>query len=522
VRRANALAAAVLAGALLILSFPKWGTGAVAWIALIPLFHALTRLSGRWAGRLAYVSGLVASVGLLYWTGLVVVQYGGLSRPLGLAAMLALCLVVALFFGLFGALVGLWLRAFGPRAILAAPLAWVAVEWLRASGPLSFPWCLLGYSQHDNLPVAQLASLTGVYGLSFVVAASASLVAGALRARLPRERVALAGLLVLLVGGVWGFGRVRLASPIEESGRLRVGLVQASVAQEEKWDDELALRNVEWHAALTRQAAGAGAELVVWPESAVPFYYDWDAVDAARLRALAGTTGVHLLFGNDDFDRNGGQPRIFVGAKMLAPDGRLTLRYHKMQLVPFGEYVPMQGLLGALGVRRLVERVGSFTPGDTAAVGDCLGHSLGVTICYEAIFPGLVRRFTVNGAELLANVTNDGWYGRTSAPYQHLAMARLRAVENGRALVRAANTGISALVDPRGRIIGATELFARTSLVGEVPLTRALTFYGRRGDVFAWSCVVATALLSLVAGWRLLRRGPAIRRDARPGAAEVR
>jgi apolipoprotein N-acyltransferase len=183
-----------------------------------------------------------------------------------------------------------------------------------------------------------------------------------------------------------------------------------------------------------------------------------------------------------------------VGAKLLAPDGAVGLRYHKVRLVPFGEYVPLQPLLtlGGRHAAKLVRQVADFTPGTEAMVGEVDGHRVGASICYEAIFPDFVRQFAAAGADLLVNVTNDGWYGRTSAPYQHLAMARFRAVENGRYLVRAANTGISAVVDSRGRLLARTQLFERTYLVREVPLLAGTTFYTRHGDVFAWACFGAS------------------------------
>jgi apolipoprotein N-acyltransferase len=183
---------------------------------------------------------------------------------------------------------------------------------------------------------------------------------------------------------------------------------------------------------------------------------------------------------------------------MLSPEGELVLRYHKMQLVPFGEYVPLQKVLtlGGRVTAKLVEQVADFTPGREAVVGEAFGHRLGGFICYESVFPHLVRRFTAGGAALLVNVTNDAWYGRTSAPYQHLAMTRLRAVENGRYLVRAANTGISAVVDPRGRLVATTALFDRTVLVTDVPLVQGETFYARHGDVFAWGAFGASLALT--------------------------
>jgi apolipoprotein N-acyltransferase len=188
---------------------------------------------------------------------------------------------------------------------------------------------------------------------------------------------------------------------------------------------------------------------------------------------------------------------------MLTPEGEVVYRYHKMQLVPFGEYVPLQPLLtlGGRVVAKVVQQVADFTPGREATVAEADGRRLGTFICYEAIFPHLVRRFTAQGAELLVNITNDAWYGRTSAPHQHLAMTVFRAVENQRYLVRAANTGIPAVVDPRGRVVASTALFDRTVLVREVGLLAGRTFYSRYGDVFAWSCLAATLGITL-AGFR--------------------
>jgi apolipoprotein N-acyltransferase len=248
----------------------------------------------------------------------------------------------------------------------------------------------------------------------------------------------------------------------------------------------------------------------VWPESALPFLFDRTPVVRAQLQRLVQEYGISLLFGNDDREERGDEPgRIWVGAKMLDPQGAVVLRYHKMRLVPFGEYVPVQSVL-TLGGRfsaKLVQEVGEFTPGEEYAVGAVDGHPIAAFICYEAIFPDLVREFAARGAQLLVNITNDGWYGRTSAPYQHFAMAKFRAVENERYLVRAANTGITAVVDPRGRVLDRTELFERTVLVREVALLAGSTFYTRHGDVFAWACLGAA--VALTAAGLGKPRGPA-------------
>ena len=489
----------MLSGVLLALSFPKFGHGAVAWVALAPLLIALASArSGAHGFRLGYLTGAVSSLGLVYWTALVVTQFGGLPLPVGIAVMVLLCLALALFPSLFGWCVATWSRALGPGALLLAPVAWVATEILRAHTLFNFAWCLLGYSQHANLPVLQLARYGAVYGVSFVVAAVAATLAyiAVEPAPAPRRRAGLATAAVLAV--VWVHGAWLLRQPLPEAGRVRVGLVQASILQDEKWEPGRAWRNVEEHLRLTEDAARRGAALVVWPESAVPFFFDRDPVVSDLLREAARRHRIHLVFGNDDRDAGDDERRfrIWVGAKMLAPDGELALRYHKMRLVPFGEYVPIQSVLATAGVGKLVQRVGEFTPGDELALGSMDTHRLAVFICYEAIFPDLVRGFVQRGADLLVNITNDGWYGRTSAPHQHMAMAVFRAVENGKSLVRAANTGITAMVDARGRVRQKTALFDRTALVGDVAIVPGRTPYARHGDVFAWACLGATVALT--------------------------
>jgi apolipoprotein N-acyltransferase len=498
---------AVASGVLLALSFPKFGHGLVAWVALVPLLVALAGARSTSHGfRLGYLAGAVSSLGIVYWTSLVVVQYGGLSMPMGIAVMVLLCLALALFPCLFGWVMAFWARTWGPGALLAAPVAWVAMEVLRGHTLFNFAWCLLGYSQHAHLPMIQIARFGAVYAVSFVVAASSAAIAYAIvePRRGPRLRALLGA--ALLVGGVAADGLWRLRAPIPDSGRLTVGLVQAAIRQEDKWDADEAFANLGHHVALTREAAARGARLVVWPESSLPWLYDRNPAIAAQLQGLTRELDVHLLFGNDDredgvTDQRG---RIWVGAKMLTPGGDVAFRYHKMRLVPFGEYVPVESVL-TLGGRysaRVVDAVGAFTPGTEYAVGEVDGRRLGVSICYEAIFPDLLREFTVRGADLLVNVTNDAWYGRTSAPHQHFAMAVFRAVENGKYLVRAANTGISAVVDPRGRVLERTALFERRAIVRDVPIVPGLTFYARRGDVFAWGCLGAAGALTGVAAAR--------------------
>jgi len=478
-------------------------------VALAPLLVALGGTSGWRSARLGYVTGAVSSVGLLYWTALVVIQYGGLALPVGILVMVALCLAFSVFHALFGWGTARLVAAFGPTGLLGAPLLWTGLEYARTHTFFSFPWVLLGYSQQALLPFAQLASIAAVYGVSLLVCSVSALLALAAVDPRARARRAALGSIALVVGAAWGWGSWQMGRPVAETGRVKVGLVQGGVRQEDKWVPEYASANVGRHLQLTERAADAGARLVVWPESAVPFLFDEDPGLAALLREAVRRRGVYLFFGNDDRERLPGQRRIYVGAKLLDPSGELVARYHKIHLVPFGEYVPLQPLftLGGRFAAKLVQEVSDFTPGAEATTGVVDGHRVGGFICYEAIFPSLVRRFAAGGAELLVNVTNDAWYGTTSAPHQHLAMAAFRAIENRRYLVRAANTGISAVVDPRGRVIEPTRLFDTAVLVREVPFVAEETFYTRHGNV----CAQAAAALALALVAATFRRRALIR-----------
>lgn len=504
--RRDALAA--LSGLLLVLSFPKFGHGAVAWVALVPLLVGLCGATGWQALRSGYLMGAVSSLGLLYWTALVVVQYGGMPLVVGALVMVALCLAFSVFHAVFGWVAARFVATFGPAGLLGAPLAWAALEYVRSITFFEFPWCLLGYSQIDQPAFVQGAAVTAVYGVSFLVVAVSALLALAAVARSESaRRRALVGAAGVLAAA-WVYGAWQLRQPLRETGRLSVGLVQGGIRQEDKWVPEYAWANVDRHLELSHQAAARGARLVVWPESAVPFVFDADPALAALLRRLVRDESIYLFFGNDDRESApDGDRKIYVGAKLLDPDGRLTARYRKIRLVPFGEYVPMAPLftMGGRFVAKMVQEVSDFTPGTEAVTGTVDGGRIGGSICYEAIFPSLVRRFTAGGAQLLVNITNDAWYGTTSAPWQHLAMARMRAVENGRYLVRAANTGVSAVIDPRGRLVESTRLFEATVLVREVPLVASETFYVRHGDLFAHACL-AGALALLAAGLRRPRR----------------
>jgi apolipoprotein N-acyltransferase len=246
------------------------------------------------------------------------------------------------------------------------------------------------------------------------------------------------------------------------------------------------------------QAADQGARLVVWPESATPFLFEHDAIGRTAVIDVVRRRGIHLLFGSDQIE-SGSPPRYFNSAFLLNPAGATAGVYRKMHLVPFGEYVPLKRLL--FFAAPLVEAVSDFSPGERAVVMPLGNHTLSTAICYEIVYPDLVADFVQHGSQLLTTITNDAWYGESSAPYQHFEQAALRAVEQGRYLIRAANTGISGIVDPYGRVVVASPIFERTVVTGDVRFLTGRTIYGRTGDAFAFACTLLT-LLALIAAWR--------------------
>jgi apolipoprotein N-acyltransferase len=468
----------------------------------------LTRGPGlRRAFNLGLVTGIVYFTGTLYWITRVMVVYGGLQRWVAVIVNAAMIVCLALHVALFALIVRRTMLTQGPVAVVAAPVVWVATELTRTYVPhIGFPWVLLGYSQAGVLPIAQLASVFGVYGVSMLVAAaSAALAAIAVGSWPPRgmRRYLPAAVVLVLVIGVAAWGRARLAASewTRVGEAVRVGIVQGNVDQAIKWDAAHAASIFQDHVRLTKQALASGAEFVLWPESSMPFLFEENPADAEKIRALAREHGVPILFGSDQIewrDVNGRRvlDKLYNAAFLVRPDGSTAGVYRKIHLVPFGEYVPLKRFL--FFAAPLVEAVSDFSAGEKAELLPVGAHRVSTAICYEIVYSELVRRFVAAGSELLTTITNDAWFGATSAPYQHFAQASMRAIEDGRYLVRSANTGISGIVDPYGRVLAQTAIFEPAVVVGSVRYLQTSTFYVRHGDLVAYASA-AIALVLLVA-----------------------
>jgi apolipoprotein N-acyltransferase len=492
-----------VSGALLAGSFPESGHPAVAWFALAPLLLTLTSGSPGRAFTLGFLAGVIYFTGTLYWITRVMAVYGGLQQWVAVLVNGALILFLALFPAMFAVIVRIATAKLGRPAIVAAPLVWVATELGRTYVFTGFPWVLLGYSQATVLPIAQLASVVGVYGVSALVASVSAAVVLALRDGPPLRRFAPALVTLLLIASTaaWGSARVAGAALTRAGTGLRVGIVQGNVDQAEKWNPARAGEILERYLATTREAIAGGARLVVWPEASMPFGFGEHADGSGRIQAIARESGAAILVGSDEIER-GAETRYYNSAFLVRADGSVGGTYRKMHLVPFGEYVPLKPVF--FFAAPLVEAVSDFKPGREAVLLPVDGHRISTAICYEIVFPDLVRRFVAGGSELLTTITNDAWFGRTSAPHQHFEQAAMRAIENGRYLIRSANTGISGIVDPYGRVLARSALFEPAVIVGDARLLQGRTFYTRTGDLFAYASV-ATALALLAAPVRRVR-----------------
>jgi apolipoprotein N-acyltransferase len=486
-------------------------------VAFVPLFFAIDGTSPKKAFSLGWVSGFIFFLGTVYWVVHSMYFYGGVPLGVGILVMILLSSYLALFTALFCLCYALTDGYGRSMRLVLIPSVWVAFEYLRGQLFTGFPWVLLGYSQADLLSVIQIADITGVWGVSFLVMTVNrfifQLVEGPVTARgfrlYLKETILTAALLLATL--VYGIIKMdRLDSQISDWPALKVGVAQGNIDQSVKWDPAHRKKAVETYTGLTDKAIKEGAGLVVWPETAVPFYLETDKELGPVVRKLPEETGSYLLTGSPSYSYNlsTGEFESFNSAYLIEPGGGFSERYDKVHLVPFGEYVPLKRFLP---FEKLVAGVGDFIPGPGYLPLRFNGQGIGILICYEAIFPEISRSFVKRGATLLANLTNDAWFGDTSAPYQHFEMALFRAVENRVFLVRSANTGISAIVDPAGRVKVKSGLFKEEILTGEVRLRQGPAgFYTRYGDIFPFLCTAVSGIL-IVAGLR--RRFRNVRRD---------
>ena len=486
---------ALASGAALALSFPNYNLHLLAWISLTLLILASVGARPLESPLYGFLHGMVFYPVCLPWIDTVMRQYGNVDLLTSAAILGLIGIAGGVICAVFSWGVAIASRRSRGLACLLAPFLWVTLEFARTHLPyIGFPWNLTGYAASGNLALVQLTTLTGIFGLSFLVAAYGSFVAYAILAANQRVwKTVLAVTAALILIGVSGVYFVPRAVP-----HHLAHLVQTDFPQSDSYPSNwLAIHAGEMDhlEQISDDAARRAPGLIVWPEVPAPFSLQ-DPRFAQRAQRIARDSGGDFLVGVVDWKRDAAGKWVATNtAVLLDPAGQRVFTYDKIHLVPFGEYVPLRQWLTFAG--RLTADISDFTPGTEYRVGTLPGGRFATFICYEATFPGEVRRFTAGGAQLLINISNDSWFGRSSAPAQHLMMARVRAVENRRWLLRDTNNGYTVSVDPYGRIVAALAPDIRGQLDAPYDFRDDMTLYARTGNWLPWLCLIVSTLILL-------------------------
>lgn len=504
-------------GVLVCISFPtligSWHLpelGFLGFVALVPLFVALHKAGARESFLLTVLAASVWYGGSLYWVYNAMHDYGGLSSTTSILVTILLVLVVSIYIALAPFLSKILVKNFRCEPLVVLPVAWAAFEFFRNYFPCAgFPWSNIAMSQYKLLPVIQIVDFVGVYGLIFLLVFINQFLAEAV-VKLRGEAVGyfiqkLLIALVLMIA-VLGYGYYRmhtLAATFAYNETLKVGLIQGNIDQGDKWKESKTVDNLNIYRVAAKNLAKSAVDLIIWPEAAYPWFIDVesDSILPSHLgiNSSETTDWPYSLIGaigtssKEDF---------YNSAFLFDRSGRKEGTYHKMHLVPFGEYVPYKKIL--FFVDKLTREVGNLKAGDSYNPLYLEDIGLGVLICYETIFPEIARKQVLAGASFIANLTNDAWYGVSSAPFQHLALSVFRAVENRRYLVEATNTGVSAIIDPMGHIVTQSRLFEDAVIVSVIKPLWYLSAYSRLGDWFAFGCVGYLVIVTIcgLLNWR--------------------
>jgi len=489
---------ALLSSFLLFAAAPgEWAVPSTAWVAIIPLFLACKNLSWRPAAKLAFLCGLAYYLSLIYWIVIALNNYGGLPMWAAIPVLVLLAAYMALYMAAFAALLASLRRW---PMVFSAPIIWVGLDLIKAHLFTGFPWQDLGYSQYQHPLLIQFADLTGHNGLTFLIIMTNAMLANLILSR--RQAASFdkwRGLIIptaLLAGAAlysfWSYQYWQKTA--SNAPTINIALVQGNINQAEKWRPGIEEKTIDIYQRLIKK--DGKADLIVWPETALPFFPLYTPIFNKVTQGLK-INGPTLITGAPHYEgaRPGRKRQIFNSAFALTATtkGLSIQRYDKEHLVPFGEYVPLSNIFGGLP---LVQSMGNFSPGSSQKLIKCDKARCGVLICFESIFPENARRWALMGANLLLNLTNDAWYGRSSAPWQQLSMVNLRAVENRRSLARAANTGISVFIDPLGRQ-QISPLFQEYTFTRQMPLIQQKTFFSRYGHLFAPLCLLIVLLMGL-------------------------
>ncbi len=510
---------AVLSGVMLTASFPKMGFWYLGWFALVPLLMAIKGIAVGKAFRIGFAAGLAHFLTLLYWLFYTMQTYGGIPFYLAIPVLFLLSAYMAIYMGLFAALMTRWIDRLSWGCLAAVPVFWVCLEYIRGFLFTGFPWSFMGYSQYNQLHIIQISDIFGVYGVSFLMALSSVAVflaldttektkkSGSRFIQFRRFQPLLVFIFLLVI--VWTYGKWQVSNfdrKLSEVDIRRITAIQGNIDQAIKWDPAFQLETTQKYINLSLSAEKHDPDLIVWPETATPFYFLYDEMLSKMVMDAVTAMGKDFLIGSPSFtyDKTKEEINYYNSAYLIEPDSEDIHKYDKVHLVPFGEYVPFKQWLPFLG--KMVDHVGDFKSGKKGGTLSWQDEKLGIQICFEIIFPALSRAMVQNGADIIINITNDAWFGKTSAPYQHFSMAVFRAVENRRSLVRAANTGISGFIDPAGRVLSRSALFEDAILTESIPVYRKYSVYTLIGDLFAVACTIISVILIFAGNYRGKKR----------------
>ena len=482
-----------LSGVLLIIIQPPISLFPIAFFALIPVLCSIGKDNLCQSFFSGYVTGVVSYLGLIYWVIIAMNHYGGISIPLSALILLLFVLYLSCYTGLF-TLSCAWLeKRFSVPIYISSPLVWVLLEYVRGFFMSGFPWSFLAHSQHNFLPFIQVVSITGSYFISFLIVAVNALLFSLWR-RKKVSTVYISVIAVLFVAA-FAYGFISLADK-EDAPQKKVAIIQGNIRQDVKWDEDFKIMTIKKYIQMTL-GSGKTADLIIWPETAMPFIFDEEIYANEYIKTLPPEVNANLLFGTISKGKTRG---YYNSAYVIGRTGDTAGVYNKVHLVPFGEYTPLVSYLPFL--QKLTAIGSDFVPGDgytpiKTDIGD-----IGVLVCYEGVFPSIAIKTVREGAQVLVNLTNDAWYERTSAAYQHFSFYIFRAIETDRYMLRAANTGISAIIDPKGRIDTKTPIFTEEILKGSFAMKNTKTFYVRYGDYFILLTLLVLVVLVIVGGMK--------------------
>ena len=517
---------ALTSGLILTLSFPDANISWLAFFALIPLLVSIQSMTHKEAFCAGFITGISFFLSLIYWIVPTIHVYGGLNIILAMCVLTLLCLYLALYPAVFTFVLNK-LEQDNKSYINSyyipffAALLWTCLEYIRTYAFTGFSWGALGYSQFRNINLIQIADVSGVYGVTFLIVLVNSSLAlfwkNFNNSKSKKQYIIPVFYTIFLVASVFFYGSQRvniIDSQIKKGQKTKITIIQGNIKQDLKWNNEFKLKTIEKYIKLSKSQIKNRPDLVIWPETALPFYYGFEQELSNRVDQSVQLSKTNFLIGSPALEPvselDGKNVKFYNRTYMFDESANIKGIWDKHHLIPFGEYVPFGNYLNFLG--KITAQAGNFSPGKQPfipleftenALNDTRNPEVirktGVLICFEILFPSIASKFVKNGSDILTTITNDAWFGYSSAAMQHFSIAVFRAVENHRTMVRAANTGISGFIDPKGKIIETTSLFTDETLTRQVPVLTSLSFYTKYGDVFAMgSMLVTLAILAWI------------------------